>query len=245
VNSLSLPLVQKTPVRSGHGITDSTYIKELSKKTFRGIEGRVLSGRHHGGHIFGYKSVPIEDPTRRDQYGRPMITGAQLRVDPEQANIVRRVFSLYASGLSIKSVTKQLNREGVQSPRPRPGREHSWAPSSVRNILQNRRYVGLVTYGHTRKLRNPVSGKRIYRRRPESEWTKVECAEQRIVSDELWTKVRARLAFVLRAYGDAEKKAGLLRSRLADSPYVFSGILKCAVCGGSFSIGAGAGGRRK
>lgn len=191
-----------------HGITDSQYIKELSKKTFRGLEGRVLEHLHHGGNVFGYRSAPIEDPARRDQYGRPLITGARLQVDPEEAKVIRKLFRLYADGLSIKSVTKQLNREHVQSPRPRPGREHSWAPSSVKNILENRRYIGVVTYGRTKKIRNPQTGKRIYRRRPESEWIKVASPEQRIVSDELWNAVQERLRFVNEVYGDRAGSRG-------------------------------------
>jgi site-specific DNA recombinase len=228
-----------------HGITDSQFIKELSKKTFRGLEGRVLQGLHHGGACLGYRSVPVEDATRRDRYGRPLIAGAKLEVNPEQAKIVRQICELYTDGLSIKAIAKKLNAEGTESPRPRPGRQQSWAPSSVRHILGNQRYRGVVHYGMTKKLRDPRTGKRIYRRKPQSEWIEVATPSQRIVSDELWNAVRSRLAFVLRAYGDAGKKAGLLRSRLSESPYIFSGILKCAVCGGSFSIVSGAGGRRK
>ncbi len=228
-----------------HGITDSQYIKELSKKTFRGLEGRVLQSLHHGGNVFGYRSAPIEDPTRRDQYGRPLITGARLQVDPEEAKIIRKLFRLYADGLSIKSVTKQLNRDHVQSPRPRPGRERSWAPSSVKNILENRRYIGIVTYGRTKKIRNPQTGKRIYRRRPESEWIKVESPEQRIVSDELWNAVQERLRFVNQVYGDRAGSRGGLLSRGAGSRYIFSGLLKCGMCGGSISITSGAGKRHR
>jgi site-specific DNA recombinase len=141
--------------------------------------------------VFGYRSVPIEDPTRRDQRGRPLIAGARLQVDPEEAQIIRKLFRLYADGLSIKSVTKQLNSQHVQSPRPRPGCEHSWAPSSVKNILESRRYIGVVTYGRTKKIRNPQTRKGIYRRLRESEWIKVASPEQRIVRDELWNAVQA------------------------------------------------------
>lgn len=225
-----------------HGITDSEYIKGLSKKTFRGLEGRVLQHLHHGGRVFGFRSVPIEDKSRRDQYGRPLFVGARLQVAPEQAKIVRKIFTLYADGLSIKATTKALNREHVESPRPRPGREHSWAPSSVKNILENRRYIGVVTYGRTKKIRNPTTGKRIYRHNPESEWTKVASPEQRIVSDELFQRVQDRLRIVNEIYGDrAGRRGGLLNSRSASSRYIFSGLLKCGVCGGSISITSGAG----
>jgi DNA invertase Pin-like site-specific DNA recombinase len=229
-----------------HGITDSQYIKELSKKTFRGLEGRVLQSLHHGGNIFGYRSVPIEDPTRRDQYDRPLITGARLQVDSEEAKVIRRVFTLYADGLSIKGVTKQLNREHVQSPRPRPGRERSWAPSSVRHVLHNERYRGVVTYGRTKKIRNPQTGKRVYKRQPESAWIRVATPEQRIVSDELFARVRARLEFVNQAYGvRTTRQPGLLRARAASSRYLFSGFLRCGVCGGAFTIVSGIGKRHR
>jgi DNA invertase Pin-like site-specific DNA recombinase len=39
-----------------HGLVDSLYIKELAKKTHRGLEGRVLSGLHAGGRCFGYRN---------------------------------------------------------------------------------------------------------------------------------------------------------------------------------------------
>jgi len=39
-----------------HGLVDSLYIKELAKKTHRGLEGRALGGFHTGGRCFGYKN---------------------------------------------------------------------------------------------------------------------------------------------------------------------------------------------
>lgn len=54
-----------------HGIVDSLYIKELAKKTHRGMEGTSIRGFHTGGRCFGYVSHPIEDSTQADHYGRP------------------------------------------------------------------------------------------------------------------------------------------------------------------------------
>lgn len=85
-----------------HGIVDSLYIRELAKKTHRGVEGRALQGFHTGGRCFGYRSTPIEDPTRTDNYGRPQILGVKLEVHPEQAAVVRRIFADYAAGDSLK-----------------------------------------------------------------------------------------------------------------------------------------------
>ncbi len=224
-----------------HGIVDSLYIKELGKKTYRGIEGRVLAHQHAGGRIFGYRNVPITHPDRRDQYGRPLISGARLQVDETQARIVRRIFSLYASGLSLKAVTKKLNREHIPSPQPREGRQQSWAPSSVRVILHNERYRGIVTWSKTKKVRNPQSGKKVRRARPESEWTRVEQPELRIVPENLWLAVTERLAFINKTYGLAGAKGGKMNLRAAASPYIFSGLLKCGVCGSNYMLVSGGG----
>lgn len=227
-----------------HGIVDSLYIRELAKKTFRGVEGRVLERLHHGGRIFGYRSVPIEDPERRDQYGRPLISGVRLRVDDTQAQIVRKIFALYASGLSIKGVAKRMNRDKAASPTPRAGRQQSWAPSSIRVILRNERYRGIVVWAKTKKIRNPATGRRVQRKRPQTEWLRVEQPELRIVPEKLWLAVRERIAFINDKYGEQGRKGGLM-NRSASSPYIFSGLLKCGVCGANYIIVSGTGRNHK
>jgi site-specific DNA recombinase len=235
-----------------HGITDSLYIRELGKKTFRGVEGKVLNHQHHGGRCFGYKSVPIEDPNKRDQYGRPLIAGARLQVDEAPAKAIRRIFSLYAGGLSIKATTKKMNADKIVSPTPRKGRQHSWAPSSVRGILENERYRGVLTWAKTKKIRNPTSGRKVQRDRPKSEWVRVEMPEQRIVSEKLWLAVQERLAYVKRVWASQVRKGpkgevlkGFMNVSAASSPYIFSGLLRCGLCGHNFTLVSGTGSRRR
>ncbi len=226
-----------------HGLVDSLYIRELRAKVVRGMEGRALDGLHTGGRCFGYKNQPVEHPTRRDSYGRPAITGVRLVVDENEAATVRRIFQLYVEGYSYKRIARLFNYEGVPSPRPQAGRlSRSWCHSSIRKILTNSRYRGQVVWGSTRKLRSPESGKRIYRRTERTEWTFVTVPEQRIISDELWRAVERRREQVKHVYGTS--KAGLLRGRAAASPHLFSGLIKCALCGANFAIVSGRGKRR-
>ena len=42
-----------------HGLMDSQYVRELAKKTHRGMERRALRGLHTGGRIFGYDAVSL------------------------------------------------------------------------------------------------------------------------------------------------------------------------------------------
>jgi DNA invertase Pin-like site-specific DNA recombinase len=119
-----------------HGIVDSLYLKDLAKRTFRGVEQRALEGFHTGGRVFGYRRVPIESETERDSHGRPIIEAVKLEVDPDQVATVRRIFERYAAGHSLKRIAMDLNNEGIASPQPQKGRvSQSWCPSSVRHIL--------------------------------------------------------------------------------------------------------------
>ena len=221
-----------------HGIVDSLYLKELGRKVHRGVEGKALSGLHTGGRCFGYRNVPIEDPTRVDQHGRTLITGVRLAVREDQAAIVRRIFTMYAGGNSLQKIAKQLNAEGVISPQPQKGRiSRSWCPSSIRTILRNDRYRGRVVWGKTVKVRSKA-GKRIYKRTTSDKWVVREIPEQRIVSENLWNSVQARIETVKQVYGEIGRKGGM-QGRSVSSPYLFSGLLKCAVCGANISIVSG------
>ena len=225
-----------------HGMVDGLYVKELAAKTRRGMEGAFLRGNHPGGRCFGYRNVPIEDPTRTDEHGRPIILGVRLEVDEAQAAVVRRIFELYASGSSLKRIAKLLNSEGVPSPQPQSGRiSRSWCPSSLRVILHNGRYRGLLIWGKTKKVRSADSGRKLARPRAQSEWVMQEAPEQRIVSDELWNAVQARQELVKRVYESDGKRAGLLRSKAMNVPYLFSGLLRCKVCGANLQIISGRG----
>jgi site-specific DNA recombinase len=228
-----------------HGIVDSLYIRELGKKVYRGEEGCAIKGLHTGGRCFGYHSQPIEDPNRTDNFGRPAIVGVRLVVDQVQASTVRRIFELYASGYSFKRIAKLLNSEGVQSPQPQRGRiSRSWCPSSIRVILRNDRYRGVVIWARTKKVRVPETGRRIKRPRSPDDWVMAKVPEQRIISDELWERVQQRLEQVKQFYGNAGRRAGLLRARSASSPYLFSGFLVCGACGARMNIVSGRGQRR-
>jgi site-specific DNA recombinase len=166
-------------------------------------------------------------------------------IDAIQAEIIRRIFELYASGHSFKGIAKLLNSEGVQSPQPQQGRiSRSWCPSSIRVILRNDRYRGTVIWAKTRKVRVPATGKRVKRPRSPEDWGMAVVPEQRIISDDLWERVQHRLEQVKHIYENAGRRAGLLRARSASSPYLLTGLLKCGVCGAYMNIVSGRGQRR-
>jgi site-specific DNA recombinase len=217
-----------------HGLVDSIYLKDLSRRTFRGVEDRARKGLHTGGRVFGYKHVSIESD-ELDCHGRPLIVGVRLEVDEEQASTVRTIFQRYAGGESMKRIAIYLNDKGIKSPQPQKGRvSRSWCPSSVRHILLNERYRGIVIWGRTAKVRSPETGNRVSRRKPEMEWRRKEISEQRIVSDELWNSVQERF-HIVRSMNGKTTKCG----RAMASPYLFTGLLECSECHGKVTIVSG------
>jgi site-specific DNA recombinase len=208
-----------------HALVDTLYIKELGKKTHRGLEGLALRGFHTGGNCYGYCNVRVEG-------------GVKLEVNEGEATIVRRIFEMAASGLSLKKIAKTLNQERISPPRPRAKEENpSWCPTAIHAMLRREMYVGRVVWNRSRFVKSPGTNKRICRPRPRSEWRVIDRPELRIVSNELWERVQARLAWTKKVYGQ-QTRNGLL-NRTASSQYLFSGIVKCDVCGGNLVITSG------
>jgi site-specific DNA recombinase len=226
-----------------NGMIDEQYSTALGKKTRRGLEGTAERGNHTGSRCFGYRNVAIESQDQKDAYGRPALVGAKLVVDPEQSEIVRRIFTMYGDGHSLKGIARKLNAEKVTSPKPSLGRiQQTWCPSSIRVILRNERYRGIVIFGKTRKVKNPITKKRIQRPGSPEDMIRHEAPEQRIVSEDLWNRVQARSTAIKKVYGERGRKGGLSRSgNAAGNPYIFSGLLKCSECGANLVIVSGRG----
>jgi site-specific DNA recombinase len=225
-----------------NGMMDEQFLVGLADKVHRGQEGRVLDGLNPGGRCYGYVNVPIEDPSRPGKYGRPAVSGVELRVDENQADIVRRIFQMYADGLGLAGIAKVLNREGVPAPQPPRTRPlQAWCPSSIREMLRNERYRGVQVWNRTQKQRNPETGRKTSRQRPEADWRRVEVPEWRIVPEELWNNAHARIRVVNERIGSA-RYGGLNRTEHSRQ-YLFSGLLVCGDCGSRMVIVSGRGRR--
>lgn len=215
---------------------DEQYVASVSHKTHRGQHGRVLKGYVPGGKCYGYENIPDEDPTRRGEWGRPAVIGVNQRPIPAEAAVVQRIFEMYAAGYSYARVAKTLNKEGVLSPQPpRKGRVRAWCPSAIREMLLNEKYRGVVVWNRTKTVRNrDKEGRTEQRRRPESEWVRVEVPELRIVSDELWEAAREQNRLVREKHGP--KQLGGMNRTEASRRYIFSGLLECGECGRNITV---------
>jgi site-specific DNA recombinase len=213
--------------RKGHrlqagltGIIGEAFREMVSDKTYAALESRAHRGEATGGRAYGYRDG--------------------------EAEVVKRIFQMYADGASAKTIAETLNREGVPSPgstwNRTTRRRGGWAPSAISGdptrgvgILNNEVYVGRDVWNRSRWIKDPDSGKRRCVQRPKSEWIVRDAPELRLVDDRLWNAVKARQARRQAEVGDAIRKK-LKRSTGRAARYIFSSILKCNVCGSSYVL---------
>ena len=169
------------------GIINDVYLDDLREKTHRGLAGKALNGYHTGGRAYGYRHIPIEDPKRNDQFGRPVIVAVKREVDPKQAEVVRRIFKEFAEGRGPREIASRLNADGIK-----PMRCKVWGGSSIKTMLPSELYIGRDMWNKTEGVRNPDTKRRTFKARPKDEWIITDAPELRIVSDDLWEQVRKR-----------------------------------------------------
>lgn len=214
-----------------HGLVDSLYVKELAKKTHRGLEGLVLRGLHAGGRCYGYTAVPAGDGESK-----------KLVVNECEARVIHRIFEMSAGCRSIRKITKTLNAEGVPPPRSRLGRRNAWCPTAIREMLKRSLYKGELIWNRGKFVKVPGTNQRRKKPRPPCEWKRFERPELAIVPVDLWDRAQRRLETFDGRHRNG-KDAGLFPRSLT-SPYLFSGLLSCACCGSNLAIMTGGGTHR-
>ncbi|MFQ5947219.1 MAG: recombinase family protein, partial [Anaerolineae bacterium] len=226
-----------------YGAMDSEYIRELGRKTHRGMEGQALKGFSAGGIAFGYRREPIHDPAVSDRDGLPRRLGVRWVIDPAEAEIVRTIFLRYAEGAGMDRIAAELNARALPSPRQAKAHRRrydsvgaGWDLSTVRVILGNELYRGCLIWNRSRWVRVPASRRRRRVSRPASEWVVVGRPDLRIVEEPLWQQVEARRARV-RAHYDEPRQFG--KSRVEYGSHLLSGLLVCGECGGMLTIRTG------
>ena len=203
------------------GTMNALFLKDLAIKTRRGQRGRVEVGKIPGGNSYGYKIVRclLDDGS---------VSTGEREIDPDQAAVVKRIFTEYSDGMAPRRIAGRLNAEGVPSPRG-----GQWNASTIngsrqrRNgILNNELYRGRITYNRQRFIKDPETGKRIARLNPEHEWITKEVPHLRVIDDKTWKSAQAIKA----RYSSYKGNKRQTKKRL------LTGLVKCGSCGGSMTI---------
>lgn len=200
--------------RGMRGLFNQQFLRDVGKKTHRGLSGQIERGYHAGGLSYGYRSVA--DGER----------GHRLEIVPDQAAHVRWIFEQYAAGWSVQKICYELNARGVPS-----SRGGTWAVSAVygradrgTGVLNNELYVGKYVWNRAQFVKDPDTRKRTRIDRPREEWVIRAEPGLRIISDELWHRAHVRMRSPTREGG---------RGRGARPTTLFGGLLRCSICGGA------------
>lgn len=215
-------------------VGDEGYSRSMGAKIKRGRRGRFLRGYNPGGGCYGYRNIPVFDHTRKGYYGMPFVTGVRQEIDPETSQIVMRIFTAYANGMSYKEVAAMLNAEGIPTSQgPRSKRLPTWSRTAINSMLSNTRYIGKLSWGTTVEKIDPESGRRVREDVPQEQWDTREAPELRIISEELWNKVQAVRSQKVNV--GVQNTGGMSRTE-ASRRYLLSSLMDCGVCGGNMNV---------
>jgi len=146
-------------------------------------------------------------------------------IHPQEADIVRRVFTLYVDeGLSIGAIARALTADHLPTRRGAP----QWERSGVWGMLRNPAYTGQAAYGKTQAVSRQRATKQAHdhnsypkhvhssaRPRPRDEWLFI--AVPRIISPSRFERAARQL--------ERNKKHAPRNNKRY--PYLLSGLLRC------------------
>jgi hypothetical protein len=156
-------------------------------------------------------------------------------IDPEQAEVVRRIFREYAAGVSPRAIAIGLTRDCVTAPDGSKIWKHQTFIGSITGgrtggMISNRLYVGELVWNSMKQVKNPETGKRTRRPGNPDDLMVIPVAELQIIDRELWDAAQQVRRERAAANGAAQ---GLQRHvRSTAKPRLLNGLLKCGVCNG-------------
>lgn len=156
---------------------------------------------------YGYKKTIIYvdgDPNKKQE--------DDLVVE-NQAKIIREIYTIYdQKGWGFRNIANKLNEDGTPSPKG-----GLWSYSTIKYILQNPTYTGLVRWG----WRLSESKRSRTRLQQGHEGIIVQGQHEPIVEPELFQRVQDKMLIRARLGGRAVASKGLL-----------SGLIYCGTCNG-------------
>jgi hypothetical protein len=105
------------------------------------------------------------------------------------------------------------------------------------HILNNELYNGERVWNRQRYIKDPNTGKRQARLNPETEWVRNEVPDLRLIEADMWQRVKRRQGVIRSTLSEAQRtNASNPLARAKRTKHLFSGLLKCGCCGGSYTI---------
>ena len=195
---------------------------------YQGIQAEVESRQNSEYQKWAIRNRFKEGiPTYTRPYGYYM-DGYTLKVVPEEASIVKRIFEMYLSGMGVGAIAKRLINDSVPS---LSGKR--WRTATIYGILRDEKYIGNLLLQKTYRVDYLTKKKAI--NRGELPQYLVTKAHEPIIDETTFNKAQEEIArrekqnhlIVINAKSPSNHK-GPKGYRL------FTGIIKCAHCNTSF-----------
>ena len=171
--------------------------------------------KDHGVEIYFEKEVTI--PYKHFLgYERGENKDAPPVVNPEQAEIVKRIYREYKSGKSSWTIAKELTADGI----PTPAGKTTWQRSTIESILTNEKYRGSALL--QKKITTDFLSKRQKPNEGEAPQYYIEQSHEAIIPPDEWEIVQLEMA----------RRKALGHKYSGNS--IFSARLVCADCGEFF-----------
>lgn len=153
---------------------------EYSKRIM--MNGRALSAER-GNYAcsrdpFGYKRVFMKDGKRKFP---------TLEIVPEEADVVRMVFELYADGSGATKICNRLNAIGSK---PKQGK--LWTPPSIYSMIDNPLYIGKIKWGARKTVKKVIEGEIVKSNPRNKDYQLYDGKHKAIIPEALWIAVRER-----------------------------------------------------
>ena len=187
------------------GIYAEGVAEEYSDLQIRRIDELYKQGKPSGGHDFGYRF-------NKDKF----------IIFPKEARVVKKIYELYLEGMGYGRIAKYLNSLKVAAPHG-----GTWNESSIRDILTNKFYNGVLTLQRT--FRNNFLDKELVRNTGEMRMVVVENAHEAIIDDEMFKKVQNKIK-----RKGAKQMIIMQNKKHEDEVRLFTGMIQCSKCGSTF-----------
>lgn len=155
-------------------------------------------------HFLGYM---------KDEEGR-------LIIEPEEAEIVKRIYREYLEGASLAQIGKNLEADGILT----AAGKARWRPETLKKILQNEKYIGDALLQKTYTV-DFLSKKRVKNNGIVPQYY-VKNSHEPIIPRDLYMQVQEEMVRRANLHSGAKRK-----KRVYSSKYALSSIVYCSKCG--------------
>lgn len=196
---------------------------------FKGIQAELESKKNSENKKWGIQKQFEEGiPTYTRLYGYRMINN-QFYIVPEEAEIVKQIFTLFLSGMGRQAIAKRLNSEGIPS-----FTGGKWSNTTIGNILTNEKYAGDLLL--QKYYREDCLTKLNKRNHGEYQQYFIADNHEAIIPKDIFNQVQAEIA---RRKEVSERIIGNAQSTgtgnpIKNQPRLFSRLITCASCGSPY-----------